>query len=103
MIFDEYGPVRMIRNREWKYIHRYPYGPHELYHLTEDPEEQNNRYGQPEYEEKSLELKRKLEQWFLRYVNPEIDGTREGVTGSGQLCRPGIYACRTDVYPPVGT
>lgn len=103
VIFDEYGPVRMIRNREWKYIHRYPYGPHELYHLTEDPEEQNNRYGQPEYEEKSLELKRKLEQWFLRYVNPEIDGTREGVTGSGQLCRPGIYACRTDVYPPVGT
>ena len=29
VIFDEYGLVRMIRNHEWKYIHRYPYGPHE--------------------------------------------------------------------------
>ena len=29
VIFDEYGPMRMIRNYEWKYIHRYPYGPHE--------------------------------------------------------------------------
>ena len=29
VIFDEYGLVRMIRNHEWKYIHRYPYGTHE--------------------------------------------------------------------------
>ena len=37
VIFDEYGPVRMIRTKEWKYVHRYPYGKHELYHLVDDP------------------------------------------------------------------
>ena len=30
VIYDEYGPVRMIRLAQWKYVHRYPYGPHEL-------------------------------------------------------------------------
>ena len=39
VILDEYGSGRMIRNREWKYIHRYPYGPHELYCLARDPGE----------------------------------------------------------------
>src|SRR5699024_8556715 len=29
VVFDEYGPVRMIRDKEWKYVHRFPYGPHE--------------------------------------------------------------------------
>ena len=42
VIFDEYGPVRMIRTREWKYVHRYPYGFHELYDLVHDPFERNN-------------------------------------------------------------
>ena len=42
VVFDEYGPVRMIRTREWKYVHRYPYGPHELYDLVGDPDERSN-------------------------------------------------------------
>ena len=42
VIFDEYGPVRMIRTQEWKYVHRYPYGPHELYDLVNDPDERKN-------------------------------------------------------------
>ena len=95
--------MRMIRDREWKYIHRYPYGAHELYHLTDDPGETRNLYGMPEYEAKVLELKKRMETWFLKYADPAVDGVREGVTGSGQLCRPGIYAVRTDVYGPVGT
>lgn len=103
VVFDEYGPVRMIRNREWKYIHRYPYGTHELYHLTDDPGETENLFGLPEYEAKVLGLKKQMETWFLKYADPAIDGVREGVTGSGQLCRPGLYAVRTDVYGPVGT
>ena len=49
VIFDEYGPVRMIRTKEWKYVHRYPYGKHELYHLVDDPGEEKNLYGLPEY------------------------------------------------------
>lgn len=103
VVFDEYGPVRMIRNGAWKYIHRYPYGKHELYDLIHDPGENCNLYGQPEYEEKVLELRGQMEKWFIRYVDPAIDGVKEGVTGSGQLCRPGIYANRSDVYAPVGS
>lgn len=26
VVYDEYGPVRMIRTREWKLVHRYPMG-----------------------------------------------------------------------------
>ena len=44
-----------------------------------------------------------MEKWFLKYADPAIDGVREGVTGSGQLCRPGLHAVRTDVYAPIGT
>ena len=44
MIYDEYGPVRMIRTRAWKYVHRCPYGPHELYDLANDPEEKANPF-----------------------------------------------------------
>lgn len=102
-IYGEYGPVHMIRTAEWKYVHRYPYGKHELFHLLEDPGETTNLYGEPEYEETILGLKGRMEKWFQEYTNPELDGTKEGVTGSGQLCRAGIYAVRTDGYAPVGT
>ncbi len=98
VIFDEYGPVRMIRSKNWKYIHRYPYGKHELYHLAEDPGEEKNLFGMPEYEEKVVEMRRKLETWFLKYADPRMDGVREGVTGCGQLCRAGIYATRAERY-----
>ena len=33
------------------------------------------------------EMKCKLETWFLEYVDPAVDGTREAVTGDGQ-CGP---------------
>ena len=49
VVYDEYGPTRMIRTEEWKYICRSPYGPDELYHLSEDPEENNNLSADPEY------------------------------------------------------
>ena len=57
MVYDEYGPVRMIRTKEWKYVHRYPYGKNELYDLKEDPQEENNLYGQERYEEVILDLR----------------------------------------------
>lgn len=96
-VFDEYGPNRMIRTKEWKYIHRYPYGPHELYDLVHDPREQFNLleenrcfyYGPAFIEKKAAEMKHMLDEWFNRYVNPEIDSAREPVCGRGQLCRLG--------------
>ncbi len=85
VVYDEYGPVRMIRTANWKYVHRYPYGPHELHNLTNDPGEKTNLIGDPAYESKLTGLKAGLEEWFAHYVDPLVDGTHEPVTGKGQL------------------
>ncbi len=100
VIFDEYGPVRMIRQKAWKYVHRYPYGRHELYHLASDPNEERNLYGQPEYEEKVLELHRRLDKWYEDYADPARDGLKEEVTGLGQLCLAGSAGARAYRYYP---
>lgn len=90
VVFDEYGPVRMIRSREWKYVHRYPYGPHELYDLVNDPYEARNLIDDPQRRERAEEMEAQLEAWFVRYVDPDLDGTKEPVTGRGQLDRAGV-------------
>ena len=84
-IFDEYGPVHMARTREWKYVHRYPLGPHELYDLVNDPDETTNLFCAPENADRIVELKALMTEWFARYVDPALDGTHEGVTGRGQV------------------
>jgi choline-sulfatase len=89
IVFDEYGPVRMIRSREWKYVHRYPYGPHELYDLINDPDERMNRVDEPSCQKMKSQLKEELEEWFIQYTDPRLDGTHEPVTGKGQLHRAG--------------
>ena len=98
VVYDEYGPVRMIRSRRYKYIHRYPYGPHEFYDLAEDPDETDNKIGREDMQEIIEEMRAQLEEWFVRYANPEIDGAREGTVGSGQLCEAGIRARGKQVY-----
>jgi arylsulfatase A-like enzyme len=85
VVFDEYGPTRMIRNREWKYVHRYPYGPNELYDLVNDPDERKNLVGETHYKQRVVELKAHLDSWFMEYVDPQFDGVREAVTGKGQV------------------
>lgn len=91
-IYDEYGPVRMIRTHDWKYVHRYPYGPHELYHLAEDPDETRNLIHEAAQQPRIRALKGELDDWFLRHVDPRIDGAREPVTGKGQLGLAGVAA-----------
>lgn len=98
VVFDEYGPVRMIRNNEWKYICRYPYGPDELYHLTLDPNENENLINNSEFNSIKQEMKHKLTDWFLQYVDPKVDGTKEAVTGYGQLRKAGIYSEGKNTY-----
>ena len=98
VVFDEYGPVRMIRTKEWKYIHRIPYGPDELYHLMVDRDEKNNLADDEAYADIRMELHRQLTHWFYTYADPAMDAAREGVTGLGQMCRPGIYASRKDTF-----
>ena len=76
----------MVRTEEWKYVHRYPQGPHELYHLTDDPDERSNLAEDAGYRRQKKELKLRLEDWFDRYgTDPTLDGRQRSVTGKGQL------------------
>ena len=84
-MLDEYGPTRMIRTRTWKYVHRYPDGPDELYNLANDPFEKLNLVDLPEYDERISELRAELEDWYDRYVDPRMDGAKNNVTGRGQI------------------
>lgn len=85
VVFSEYGPVRMIRSREWKYVHRHPDGPHELYHLTADPQERRNLAQGREHASTAAEMRARMEAWFARYVDPDRDGLSLPVSGAGQL------------------
>ena len=91
---NEYGPVRMIRSREWKLVWRYPAGPHELYNVGEDPTERLNLFGQRGHADRIRALRRELDDWFASYVDSELDGSRLPVTGRGQL----DHATREDAF-----
>ena len=85
VVYDEYGPVRMIRSREWKYIHRYETAKHELYHLSEDPGEETNLYGTAGTEAVVEALRAGLLDWFAQYTDPVNDGSVQPVCGNGQI------------------
>ncbi|MBC8231785.1 sulfatase-like hydrolase/transferase [bacterium] len=85
VVCDEYGPVRMIRNHDWKYVHRYPYGPHELYCLEEDSDERNNLIDDKKHQNIVVSLRGQLEEWFLPYVDLSKDGARQAISGKGQI------------------
>ena len=85
VVFDEYGGTRMIRTESWKYVHRYPGGPNELYDLENDPDERANLAGDAGYSGRCRSLRRELEGWFERYAEPDRDGRSRPVTGVGQL------------------
>lgn len=85
VVFDEYGPVRMIRTKEWKYVHRYPDGPNELYDLVNDPAEETNLVDEPKHQDLINDMKSRLDGWFEKYVDSKLDGSKEDVRGKGQL------------------
>jgi len=76
--YYEYENTRAIRTAAWKYVHRVPSGPHELYRLTDDPGEQFNLYGQPTCEAIQTSLRQRLEKFFDRYADPQYDLWRGG-------------------------
>jgi hypothetical protein len=75
----------MIRTRSWKYVHRYPYGPNELYDIKNDPYEDENLINDDNKNHITKELRSDLGSWFNRYVSPAYDGIKEPVTGAGQI------------------
>lgn len=84
VVHSEYGPARMIRTRDRKYVHRSPYGPHELYDLVDDPRERHNIVDDPDRVDEVARLRRMLHGWFAEHARPEADGAALPVKGSGQ-------------------
>ena len=86
VIYDEYGPNRMIRTKEWKYIHRYPKGPNELYDLKNDPTEKVNLIDDINHSKTINQLKQDLNDWYNQYANSMCDGSKlTDCIGKGQL------------------
>lgn len=72
--YGEYGDLRMIRNRQWKLIIRYPDGPHELFDLVHGPAETINVFA--EHPATVAQLRRKLVDFYAKYDDPQSSGLR---------------------------
>ncbi|WP_166822823.1 PVC-type heme-binding CxxCH protein [Thalassoroseus pseudoceratinae] len=100
-VFYEFERLRCIRTRDWKYVHRHPNGPHELYHLTNDPDEFTNLVTFEEYEDTREMLKQRLDDYFKKYAEPRYDMWNGG--GSQTAIYVGIDEERAqteDILPP---
>lgn len=87
IVFDEYGPHRMIRQGRWKYIHRYADGEVQLFDLDTDPDEGRNLAHDPQYRTVRDGLAAQMQGWFDRYGQPWADGAGLEVRGGGQIGR----------------
>ncbi len=65
-VYGEYQYCRMIRDEQWKYIHRTEGFDSELYDLQNDPGERRNLAADPAHEGRRAGLKQKMDQWFAR-------------------------------------
>ena len=85
VVFDEYGPNRMIRYNDYKLIKSYPYGENKLYDLKKDPGEINNLYKKHEYKNIKDIMTILLEEWFQKNSDYWKSGSTLNVYGSGQI------------------
>ena len=79
----------MIRTSEWKYVHRYPEGPNELWDLVNDPDERQNLIDDSDHQQLIVKLREQMESWFDKYVTDDKDGIGFDV-GAGQTRPVGI-------------
>ncbi|WDH78575.1 sulfatase-like hydrolase/transferase [Microbacterium esteraromaticum] len=84
VVHSEYGPARMIRTADRKYVHRHPYGPHEFYDLASDPRESRNLIDDAAYRDDQERLRGMLHDWFVRFSRSDADGRALPVVGAGQ-------------------
>lgn len=77
-VFYEMETCRAIREERWKYVSRFPSGPYELYDMAADPQERFNLFGQPDMQEISQKLARRLDRFFDAYADPKYDVLKGG-------------------------
>jgi arylsulfatase A-like enzyme len=82
--FFEYITARAVVTEDWKFVKRMFGEPTELYHLKSDPNENDNRFGDPEYAEIAAQLDKEIDEFFAKYANVEFDPWRGG-TGKAIL------------------
>lgn len=87
VVFDEYGPNRMIREGDWKYIQRFWEGEPELYDLAADPGETTNLAASPQHATVVARLGQLMDDWFACHGVPAMDGRGLKVAGGGQINR----------------
>jgi putative membrane-bound dehydrogenase-like protein len=71
--FYEFESLRCIRTPGWKYVHRFPDGPHELYDLKADPKERFNLSDSSEAADVRTKLAARLTAFFAEYASPKYD------------------------------
>lgn len=77
-VFYEFEGLRCIRTERWKYIHRHPNGPHELYDLVTDPQESLNLIEHANYQTLRKRLKAQIDRFFGEYAVAKYDLWRGG-------------------------
>lgn len=102
VICDEYGKVRMIRTSQFKYVCFYEDAgqqsvseedlkkyniKEQFFDLTMDADEKVNRMSEIAYQQKIVELRQRMEEFFSRYSDEINSGIQYPVTGSGQMKR----------------
>jgi arylsulfatase A-like enzyme len=86
-VFFEYENTRAVRTPQWKYVSRFPDGPNELYDLTSDPGERDNKVDQPAHAAQQRELRGRLDEFFDRYADPRYDLSGAGRSKAARRLR----------------
>lgn len=89
-VYMDQEATRVIRTRNYSYWKRLEgTGESELYDIKQDPGQEINLYGNPDYDEVVSELDGKLSEFFATYSNAEYDlwngGTVKGFTESAHV------------------
>ncbi len=80
VIFYEFENTRLIRTRDWKYVYRYPEGPHDLYDMKNTPGERINFIHNAAYADIQEHLHNRLESFFDTYAEPAYDMLEGGTS-----------------------
>ncbi len=92
-VYFEYILTRAIRTAEWKYVKRFLRTPNELYHLTDDPDENRNLIEDPDYKDAAADMDRRLTGFFDAYADPKYN-VWEGGTAKAVL----MYGDKNEMF-----